>query len=84
MRGRKSEDAQRSYPGNRPSATVLRLDLWAANRDLLVRAGLSVDRVHFAGLCTKCHLEWFESYRAEGPRAGRMAAIIVAPAAGRA
>jgi hypothetical protein len=61
-----------------------RLDLWSANQDLLVRAGLARDHVHVAGLCTKTHLEWFESYRAEGPRAGRLAALIVAPAAGRA
>ena len=61
-----------------------RLDLWLANQDLLVRAGLARDHVHVAGLCTKTHLEWFESYRAEGPRAGRLAALIVAPPADRA
>ena len=57
----------------------LRLDLWTANRDLLVRAGLSASRIHIAGLCTKTHLTWFESYRAEGAAAGRLAAIIVSP-----
>ncbi|MGE0362373.1 MAG: peptidoglycan editing factor PgeF [Vicinamibacterales bacterium] len=57
----------------------LRLDLWTANRDLLVAAGLRPEQVHVAGLCTKTHLQWFESYRAEGPNAGRMAAIIVSP-----
>ena len=57
----------------------LRLDLWAANRDLLLHAGLRPDRVHVAGLCTKTHLDWFESYRADGPQAGRLAAIIVSP-----
>jgi polyphenol oxidase len=56
-----------------------RLDLWLANQDLLVRAGLARDNVHVAGLCTKTHLGWFESYRADGPKAGRLAAIIVAP-----
>jgi YfiH family protein len=59
----------------------LRLDLWTANHDLLVRAGLRGDHVHVAGLCTKTHLDWFESYRAEGPGAGRLAGIIVAPPA---
>jgi YfiH family protein len=57
----------------------LRLDLWVANRDLLVRAGLSTANVHVAGLCTKTHLRWFESYRAEGASAGRLAAIIKCP-----
>jgi YfiH family protein len=59
----------------------LRLDLWIANRDLLVRAGLRPDQVHVAGLCTKTHLDWFESYRAEGAAAGRLAAIIKCPEA---
>ena len=59
----------------------LRLDLWTATRDLLVRAGLSPARIHVAGLCTKTHLSWFESYRAEGAAAGRLAAIIKCPGA---
>jgi YfiH family protein len=63
----------------RDAAGRLRLDLWSANRDLLVRAGLSAANVHVAGLCTKTHLTWFESYRAEGAAAGRLAAIIKCP-----
>ena len=63
----------------RDDAGRLRLDLWSANRDLLLHAGLRPDRIHVAGLCTKTHLDWFESYRADGTQAGRLAAIIVAP-----
>jgi YfiH family protein len=55
------------------------LDLWAANRDLLARAGLAAANIHEAGLCTQTHRDVFESFRADGERAGRMAAIIVAP-----
>jgi YfiH family protein len=58
---------------------VLVLDLWAANRDLLEAAGVPAANIHVAGLCSKTHREVFESYRAEGDQAGRMAAIIVAP-----
>jgi YfiH family protein len=54
------------------------LDLWAANRDLLVAAGLQPANVHVAGLCTKTHRDVFESFRAAGDQAGRMAALIVA------
>lgn len=64
---------------SRDAAGRSRLDLWHANADLLVRAGVSRANVHVAGLCTKTHVEWFASYRADGPRAGRLAAIIVAP-----
>jgi polyphenol oxidase len=73
------DSAARADWFSRDDAGRLRIDLWAANRDLLVHAGLRPDRVHVAGLCTKTHLEWFESYRADGPQAGRLAAIIVCP-----
>jgi len=63
----------------RDRAGRLRLDLWQANADLLVHAGVPRARVHVAGLCTKTHVDVFESFRVEGDRAGRMAAIIVAP-----
>jgi YfiH family protein len=70
------DEAARAAWFARDAAGRLRLDLWVANRDLLVRAGLSAGNVHVAGLCTKTHLTWFESYRAEGAAAGRLAAII--------
>lgn len=64
---------------SRDAAGRLRLDLWRANADQLVHAGLAPDAVHVAALCTRTHVDVFESFRAEGERAGRMAAIIVAP-----
>ena len=64
---------------SRDGAGRLRLDLWRANADQLVHAGLAPDHVHVSGLCTRTHAGVFESFRAEGERAGRMAAIIVAP-----
>jgi polyphenol oxidase len=53
-----------------------RLDLWAANRDQLIGAGVPPDQIHVCRLCTRTHAEIFDSYRAEGPNAGRMAALI--------
>lgn len=53
-----------------------RLDLWAANREQLVRAGVGHDRIHQANCCTACHPEWFPSYRRDGPGTGRIAAVI--------
>lgn len=55
------------------------LDLWRANRDQLVSAGVPADRVHVSGLCTMTHRPLLHSYRADGPRAGRMAAIVRVP-----
>lgn len=62
---------------SRDQAGRLRLDLWQANADLLVRAGVPRSRVHVAGLCTKTHADVLESFRVDGERSGRMAAIIV-------
>ena len=58
-----------------------RLNLWRANQDQLIEAGLDVGAVFTSGLCTACHAGWFHSYRREKERAGRMAAYIRAAAA---
>ena len=73
---------QRS-PGRRPH-----FDLWRANRDQLEEAGVReagvrADAIHVSGLCTRSYPDTFHSYRAAGPGAGRMAAIIRARAANR-
>lgn len=57
----------------------LLLDLWAANRDQLVEAGMRPDRIFCCGLSTLVHAETFESFRSAGPAAGRMTAIIAVP-----
>jgi len=57
----------------------LRLDLWAANRDQLLAAGVQADRMFTAGLCTQTHADVFDSFRAAGAGAGRMAALIAVP-----
>ena len=51
-------------------------DLWAANRHQLLAAGLREENVHVAGFCTIERNDLFPSRRAEGPRAGRFAAVI--------
>jgi YfiH family protein len=50
------------------------LNLWAANRLLLERAG--VRNVEIAGLCTVCHNDDWFSHRAEHGRTGRFGAVI--------
>jgi len=59
--------------------TEVRLDLWHANRDQLVAAGVGPDRIFTCGLSTVPHPEVFDSYRRDGARAGRMAALIRVP-----
>jgi polyphenol oxidase len=62
-------------PAESPRATHV-LDMWRANRDQLVAAGLDPANVHVAGLCTATHSDWFWSYRREGPNAGRLLGVI--------
>jgi polyphenol oxidase len=54
----------------------LYLDLWQANTDQLLAAGIPAQNIHVSGLCTACHPDWFCSYRRDGPRAGRLAGFI--------
>lgn len=60
-------------------AGSLRLDLQIANRDQLAAAGVAEKEIYLCGLCTQTHRDVFASYRADGERAGRMAALIAAP-----
>jgi len=53
-----------------------RLNLWRANRDQLVAAGVLEEAAVVASLCTACHPRWFCSYRRDGDRAGRMHGFI--------
>jgi YfiH family protein len=63
----------------RADAESLRLDLWTANADQLAGAGVSTGHIYRSGLCTQTHATVFDSYRADGPNAGRMAALITCP-----
>ncbi len=65
---------RRGGPGER-----WHLDLWQANLDQLVAAGVRAANVHACGLSTFRHPAWLESYRRDGARAGRMAAAIIVP-----
>jgi polyphenol oxidase len=52
------------------------LNLWTANRDQLVDAGVRSENIHVAELCTAMQAELFDSFRRDGASAGRMAAAI--------
>ena len=51
-------------------------DLYASNRYLLERAGITSDNIGLSDICTACHPEDFFSYRREAGITGRMAAVI--------
>lgn len=52
------------------------LDLWRANRLVLMEAGLKEGNIYTARLCTNCREDLFFSYRRQRGRCGRMAALI--------
>lgn len=75
--GHPADDLERWFeraPGRKPH-----FDLWQANRDQLARSGLPEAQIFSADLCTRTHATRFHSYRAAGPHAGRMAAVIRPP-----
>lgn len=52
------------------------VDLWAANRWVLARAGVPADRVQVLGCCTSCERDRFFSHRRDAGRTGRQMAFI--------
>lgn len=54
----------------------LYLDLWQANTDQLLTAGVAARDIHVSTLCTACHPDWFCSYRRDGPGTGRMVGFV--------
>ena len=54
-------------------------NLWAANREWLLRAGLLRENVHTAGICTVQNTELYFSHRVMGDRRGVLAAAIALP-----
>ena len=63
----------------RGGASKPHLDLWSANRDQLIDAGLRPDTIYLCGLSTVSCPDVFDSYRVAGENAGRMAGIIIVP-----
>jgi YfiH family protein len=54
-----------------------KLDLWEANRQALLEAGVATEHIEVAGICTRCESDRFFSHRANGGQpAGRFAALI--------
>ena len=72
----------RAFPGAAswfapgPSAGKFFFNTWASAGAQLRSAGVPASQIFVAALCTACHPQAFNSYRRDGPPAGRMAAVI--------
>ena len=53
------------------------LDLWEANRRVLLEAGLRPEKIQLPWLCTCCNPELLFSHRATGGKRGNMAAFLM-------
>jgi polyphenol oxidase len=62
-------------PGHAPPAPTVQLDLVAANRAILVNAGVPAKNISSSDLCTGCRPDLFFSYRKEKTTGRMMAAI---------
>jgi YfiH family protein len=65
-----------SPPGHEPPPPTAQLDLFAANRAILVEAGVSPRNITISNLCTSCRIDLLFSHRREAGRTGRQLAVI--------
>ncbi len=64
-------------PGHPPSSPRVNLDLVAANRAMLIDAGVPARQISASGFCTACRTDLFFSYRRERSTGRLMAAIAI-------
>lgn len=53
-----------------------RIDLWAANRLMLLEAGIKEENITVSGFCTKCREDLFFSHRRDRGKTGSLSAIM--------
>ena len=63
-------------PGSRDDAHA-QLDLWQANVELLIHAGVPRTSIHLSRLCTSCLDRLFFSHRRDKGETGRMLSLII-------
>ncbi len=54
-----------------------KLDLWEANKRILLKTGLLAQNIEVLSMCTMCHSDFLYSYRVDGDKTGRMGALIM-------
>nr|WP_319488524.1 peptidoglycan editing factor PgeF [uncultured Caproiciproducens sp.] len=52
------------------------IDLWEANRRIIMGAGVPQKNIEVAQLCTECNAQWLWSHRASGGKRGGLAAMM--------
>jgi len=63
----------------KPEGKKWKFDLWQANAQQLIDAGVVKENIVISNFCTVCNQELFFSHRAEPGATGRMGAIIALP-----
>lgn len=53
-----------------------KIDLWKANKLLLMKLGIPEGNITVSGMCTKCNEDMFFSYRRDNGRTGSLSAIM--------
>jgi copper oxidase (laccase) domain-containing protein len=57
-------------------ADKFKIDLWKANKLMLIEAGVPEKNITISGFCTMCNEDLFFSYRRDKGRTGSLSAIM--------
>ncbi|HHV13858.1 MAG TPA: peptidoglycan editing factor PgeF [Clostridiales bacterium] len=78
-----AEEFKKAFPGHEKSGILTHkgdgkylCDLWSANREVFLEAGLSPDHIHISGVCTACNSELLFSHRKTQGKRGNLGAFL--------
>ncbi|MCR5053710.1 MAG: peptidoglycan editing factor PgeF [Lachnospiraceae bacterium] len=77
-----AEEFRKEFPDHKEELILagreghFQLDLWEANRIVLLEAGVPSERIELAGLCTCCHPDLLFSHRASKGKRGNLGAFM--------
>lgn len=71
-----SEFGEKSFIKNSGTSQKYHINLWEANKQILISAGVKEENIAIAGVCTSCHDDLYFSHRKSNGKRGTLGAFM--------